>query len=260
MCSKHALCCCAHSCRWLNQTAQRVRKALTYFQSMLPGRRDTLRSHISELKSIADKLVKNKNRLRVMGAGAGTTGAVGGVAAVVGIALAPLTMGASLVATAVGAGMAVAAGGMGASSAVKKKKSKSADQKRVEEILRAYRDQVSDLEDSLAIVRTGMVELRQHDLTGASEEAVWMARVAEAACRCGKADTVRPTLSSTDNILKSFDAVSEVYYSTSESEKQKKGSENKFASKVSTAAQQLQEGLNDMNCAWETFSLATASV
>lgn len=240
--------------------AQRVRKALTYFQSMLPGRRDTLRGHISELKGIADKLEKTKKRHRVMGTGAGTTGAVGGVAAVVGIALAPLTMGVSLVATAVGTGMAVAAGGVGASSAVKKKKSKSADQKRVEEILRAYRDQVIDLEDSLEMVRTGMEELRRHDLTGASKEAMWIAYVAEAACRRGKTDALKPTLSSANDILKGFDAISDGYYSTGETEKQKKGSENKFATKVSTAAQQLQEGLNVMNCAWETFSLATASV
>jgi len=246
--------------RWLNQTAQRVCKSLTYFQSTLPGRRDTLRWHISELREIADKVEKSSQKHRMMGIGGGTGSAVGGVTAVVGIALAPVTMGVSLIATAVGAGVAVA-GGVGATrSAVKKKKHKGVDRKRGEDILKTYRDQVIDLEESLAIVRTGMEELMRQDLTGASEEAVWMAKVAEAASRYGKPGSAKPTLSSTDDILKGFDVFSEVYYSTSDGDKQKKTSNKKFATKVRTAAEQLQEGLNDMNCAWETFSLVTASV
>ncbi|XP_076122034.1 uncharacterized protein LOC143102376 isoform X2 [Alosa pseudoharengus] len=244
--------------RWLNQTAQRVCKSLTYFQFMLPGRRDTLRWHISELREIADKVEKSSQKHRMMGIGGGTGSAIGGVTAVVGIALAPVTMGVSLIATAVGAGVAVA-GGMGASSAVKKKKYKGADRKRGEDIMKAYRDQVTDLEESLTIVRTGMEELMRHDLTGASEEAAWMAQVAEAASRYGKPGSAKPTVLSTDNILKEFNVFPEVY-STSDGEKQKKTTDKKFASKVRTAAEQLQEGLNDMNCACETFSLATARV
>ncbi|XP_062387561.1 mucin-2-like isoform X2 [Sardina pilchardus] len=244
--------------QWLNQTAQRAHKSLTYFQSMLPGRRTTLRWHISELREIAGKLEKASQKNKMMGIGGGTGGAVGGVTAVVGIALAPVTMGISLIATAVGTGVAVAAGGMGASSAMKKKKNKGAERKKSEEIMKMYRDQVIDLEESLAMARSGMEELRQHDLTGASEEAVWMAHVAEAASRCGKAASVKTTL--TDDILKEFDVFPDVYYSISDGEKQKKSTDKMYASKVRTVAEQLQEGLNSMNCALETLSLAKASV
>lgn len=242
--------------------ANKTHMALKCFQSMLLTRADTLRSHISELNGIANNLEKVSQRHKMTGITGGTASAAGGVAAVVGIALAPLTMGASLIATAVGAGVVVAAGGVGAGSAIKKKKMKSTDHKRVEEIMRAYKDQVLDLDQSLEMVRAGMEGLRRHtvtDLTDASDEAVWMARVAEAAYQLNEAGSAKPSPLSAVDVLRGFDAGAEVY-SNNEGQKLKKGSEKKFGAKVRTLAQQLQEALKDMTHAHEVFTLATARV
>ena len=249
--------------RRFNQTAKKVYMTLKCFESMLLKREDTLRSHISELKSISDNLDKIKESHRLKGFKGGAAGTVGGVVAVVGIALAPLTMGASLAVTAVGAGMAVAAGGIGAGAAKKNKKVKNEDQKRAEDIMKAYRNQVVDLEESLTVVRTGMEELRRHDvtrLTGACEDSMWMARVACAAYCYGEVGGAKPTLLSVDNIMKGFDVVPEECRSDSSRQEMKKACKKKFAAKVRTAAQQLQEGLDDMNHALEIFSMVSASI
>lgn len=69
---------------------------------------------------------------------------MGGVAAVVGIVLAPVTMGASLIATAVGAGMIASAGGMGAHAAIVSKK--MVTRTAVEKLVNDYMEGVADLE------------------------------------------------------------------------------------------------------------------
>ncbi|XP_063075820.1 mucin-2-like isoform X2 [Engraulis encrasicolus] len=255
----------------MNRMAKETRMALKCFQAMLQTRGDALRSHISDLQGIAQELERVCQRHKLAGITGGTASAAGTVAAVVGIALAPLTMGASLIATGVGVGVAVAAGGVGAGSAINKKKKKSSDVKRVEEIIKTYREQVGDLDQCLEMVRTGMERLRRCQpvagVNGASDEAVWMAQVAEAAYRLGKEGSATPSSSSSSpksarDVLKDFDdgAGEEVYSNTKEGKKLRKGSEKKFGERVCTLAQQLQEALNDMTHAHETFTLATASV
>ncbi|XP_028843434.1 lysine-specific demethylase 6B-like isoform X2 [Denticeps clupeoides] len=249
--------------RRFNQKAHQVRMGLDFFSALLLKRGESLRSQIAELHNIADNLDKISKRNRVMGITGGTTGAVGGVAAVVGIVLAPVTMGASLAVTAVGSGMALAGGGMGAGAAITNKRSTSVERRRVERIVQGYKADVLELERSLVFVQTGMEALRRHDYSryrGASAEAVWMTRVADAVCRLGGGTSARQGIGRSDGVLRDFTGGMELYFTDDDSAKLKKGSETRFANNIRAVAEQLQDGLDDVNRAWTTFSLAASSV
>uniref|UniRef100_A0A3Q0RJM7 Uncharacterized protein n=1 Tax=Amphilophus citrinellus TaxID=61819 RepID=A0A3Q0RJM7_AMPCI len=109
-----------------------------------------LQKIITDFRSICEHLNKIKKKHKAIGIAGGTTSAVGGVATVVGIALAPVTFGASLVVTAVGAGMIVSAGGIGALAAIASKK--TVTRAAVEKLVNDYKEGVTDLERCLDFI------------------------------------------------------------------------------------------------------------
>ncbi|XP_078140994.1 uncharacterized protein LOC139928263 isoform X2 [Centroberyx gerrardi] len=248
--------------REFNQRAVRVEKALRLFNLLLIKRNDALRGHISELTAISDGLDKLQRKTKTMGIAGGTTGAVGGVAAVVGIALAPVTMGASLIATAVGAGMVASAGGMGAHAAIANKK--TVDRKTVEKIVQDYRVSVVDVERCLAFIQSGMDELRRHDLArlqraGARPEALRMAKLSQSVFRddtynaLGKSGAPAGGMSS-ERLLLAFAKEMDLYFSEKDGQRLKKSNEYKFSSRVRLLAESLQDELDQLNHKWEMFS------
>lgn len=132
------------SCRSFNQRAMLVRKARRLYNLLMMKHKERLQNGIKEFRSICEQLDKVQKTNKAMRIAGGTTGAVGGVAAVVGIALAPVTMGASLVATAIGAGVAASAGGFGAHAA--KVNKKIVNRETVEKLVNDYKSDVCDLE------------------------------------------------------------------------------------------------------------------
>ncbi|XP_074552738.1 uncharacterized protein LOC141809557 [Halichoeres trimaculatus] len=74
--------------RSFNQRAMNVRKALRLFNLLMMKRNETLRDIIAEFNAICESLDKVHKMTKTMGIAGGTTGAVGGVTAVLGIALA----------------------------------------------------------------------------------------------------------------------------------------------------------------------------
>ncbi|MEQ2291852.1 hypothetical protein AMECASPLE_017130 [Ameca splendens] len=148
--------------RCFNQQAMHVRKARRLYHILMMKRKETMQNNLKEFQAICDKLDKVQKTNKAMGIAGGTTGAVGGVTAVVGIALAPMTMGASLIATAVGAGLAASAGGFGA-HAVKANK-KIVNRETVEKLVNDYKSDVVDLERCLHYILCVMKELRRHDI------------------------------------------------------------------------------------------------
>ncbi|XP_071402357.1 WAS/WASL-interacting protein family member 1-like isoform X2 [Centroberyx affinis] len=248
--------------REFNHRAVLVEKALRLFNLLLIKRNDALRSHISELTAISDGLDKLQKKTKTMGIAGGTTGAVGGVAAVVGIALAPVTMGASLIATAVGAGMVASAGGMGAHAAIANKK--TVDRKSVEKIVQDYKVSVVDVERCLAFIQSGMDELRRHDLTrlqraGARPEALRMAKLSQSVFRedtynpLGKSGAPAGGMSS-ERLLLAFAKEMDLYFSEKDGQRLKKSTEYKFSSRVRLLAEGLQDELDQLNHKWEMFS------
>lgn len=73
-----------------------VAKAWHLYNLLMSKRKEDLQKIITDFHSICEKLNKIKKNNKNMGIAGGTTASVGGVAAVVGIVLAPVTMGASL--------------------------------------------------------------------------------------------------------------------------------------------------------------------
>lgn len=80
---------------------------------------------------MAEDISDFHQKAKIAGITGGTTTAVGGVTAIAGLALAPFTLGASLLVTAVGVGVAAAGGITSASAAISDNVNNMQDRKRV---------------------------------------------------------------------------------------------------------------------------------
>lgn len=239
--------------RSFNERAMNVKKALRLYNLLLMKRKETLREIITEFNFISRSLDKVQKKTKKIGIAGGTTGAVGGVAAVVGVAMAPMTMGISLIATAVGVGMV-----LGANAKAKKK---SVNKARVETLAFQYINEVGDLERCLDFILSGMDELRRHDLprlqrARVQADAVNMAHLSKYVltnnARKGSANT---RLASPEKLLKTFIHELDQYFTKKGGQKLKKSNESKFSGRVHLLAENLQDDLDHMNSLWETFEL-----
>lgn len=235
-----------------------MKKALRLYNLLMMKRNETLRDLIADFSSISNSLDKMQKKSKTMGIAGGTTGAVGGVTAVLGIALAPVTMGTSLIATAVGAGMVASAGGMGAHSA-KQAKKKIVNKMAVEKLVYEYKTNVVDLEHCLDFILSAMNELRRHDIprlqrARAEADALKTAHLSQFVMR-NYMDTNRKTHTgmSSERLLQTFAKEMDQYFSDKDSQKLKKSSESKFSGRVRLLAENLQDELDRLNRMWEMF-------
>ena len=246
--------------RTFNQRALNLKKALRLYNLLMMKRCERLRDLIAEFSSISRSLDKMQKKTKTMGIAGGTTGAVGGVTAVLGIALAPVTMGTSLIATAVGAGMVASAGGMGAHTA--KANKKIVGRMAVEKLVYEYKDKIVDLGHCLDFILSEMNELRRHDIprlqrAGAQTDALKMAHLSQFVIKnnmnnAGKAFAGM----SSERLLQAFAKEMDLYFSEKDCEKLKKSRESKFSGRVRLLAENLQDELDQMNRMWEMFSWA----
>ncbi|XP_053708188.1 mitochondrial dynamics protein MID51 isoform X2 [Synchiropus splendidus] len=241
--------------RAFEQRANNVKQALRLFNLLMIKRHEVLRDQISQFRSYASVLDKGQKKTNTLKVAGGTTGAVGGFMAVLGIALAPVTVGASLVATAVGAGMVAAAGGIGAhaSNTTKNAVSRTA----MENLVEDYRAKVVDLEHCLEFILSGMSELHRHDLArlqraGTRTEAVRVALLSQTVLRNGMKFGGRTTA---ERLLQAFAQELESYFKVKDPQQLKKSRKSKFSGRVHLLAQNLQDELDYLNQIWERFSL-----
>lgn len=239
-----------------------VQKALRLYNLLMMKRNESLRDLIAEFSSISGSLDKMQKKTKTMGIAGGTTGAVGGVTAVLGIALAPMTMGASLIATAVGAGMVASAGGMGAHAA--KANKKIVNRMRVEKLVYDYKGNIVDLEQCLDFILSGMNELRRHDIArlqraGAQPDALKMAHLSQSVIRNNmnndrKASVAHNGGMSSEKLLQAFAKEMDQYFTENEGQKLKKSNKSRFSGRVRLLAENLQDELDHLNRMWEMFS------
>ncbi|CAK6963387.1 uncharacterized protein LOC108877609 isoform X3 [Scomber scombrus] len=243
--------------RLFNERAMNVNQALRLYNLLMMKRNEIVRDHISEFASITESMDKGQKKIKNMGIAGGTTGAVGGMTAVVGIALAPMTMGISLIATAIGAGMVAGAGGMGARAA--KAKNKNVNRTAVKKLVDDYMANIVDVEHSLDFILSGMNELRRHDLAklqraGAQPDAVKMAHLSQSVFRSTMNNSRRTSVHtagmSSERLLKAFAQEMDQYF---KDEKLKQSTKNKFSARVLLLAQNLQDEFNHLNDMWEKF-------
>lgn len=238
-----------------------MKKALRLFNLLLMKRNEAMRDHISELTSVSegvDKALKKEKTINIAG---GTTGAVGGVTAVVGIALAPVTLGASLIATAVGAGMVASAGGMSAHAA--KANKKAVTRKAVDELINDYTEKVVDVEHCLNFILSGMNELRRYDIArlqraGAQLDALKVAHLTQSVFNNINNFKKNPVANtggmSSERLLQGFAKEMDDYFKEKNKQKLRKSRKSRFSGRVRLLAENLQDELDYLNHMWELFN------
>lgn len=247
--------------RSFHETAMNLKKALRLFNLLMMKRGEVMRDHISELIFISnamDKALKKKKTIQVAG---GTTGAVGGVTAVVGLALAPVTLGASLIATVVGAGLVASAGGVSAHAAKAKKKVITRDG--VERLINDYTDKVKDVEHCLSFILSAMNELRRYDIArlqraGAQPDALKIAHLTQSVLNnmdyLRRNPTAQTVGMSSERLLYGFAKEMDYYFTEKEGQKIKRSRKSKFSGRVRLLGENLQDELDYLNHMWELFS------
>lgn len=223
-------------------------------------RKEDLQRIITEFRSISEHLNKMKKKNKTMGIAGGTTGAVGGVATVVGIALAPVTFGTSLIATAVGAGMIASAGGMGAHAALANRK--TVTREAVEKLVNDYKEGVTDLERCLDFIFSTAMELQRYGIArlesaGAHPDAVTIAyklhNVLKSMDIYGRIQARSGGMTS-EKLLQAFTKEMDLFFTEKYGQKLKKSNKSIFSGKVSLLADGLKEGLDDLVEMWEKLS------
>ncbi|XP_054616404.1 uncharacterized protein LOC129171598 [Dunckerocampus dactyliophorus] len=245
--------------RSFHQRAMNMKQALRLYDALMTRRSQRLQDYISEFTSISQLLDKEEKKVKNMGIAGGTTGAVGGMAAVVGIALAPVTMGASLVATAVGVGMVGAAGGMGARAAKSNKEIN--DQTKIEKLACDYTIHVADVEQCLDFILSEMNELQRYDLVrlqqaGALPDALALARKSQSVrnnINNGRDSSYMNRMSS-ERLLQGFIAEMDQYYKEKGGHKRlRKSNKSRLSGRVQLLTRNLQEELDYLTDMWKCF-------
>ncbi|KAJ1196337.1 hypothetical protein NDU88_000208 [Pleurodeles waltl] len=119
---------------WLHHIGQQREDELRRF---LAEKRGAIIQHIQDLRAIADAVNKFHKGASIANLTGATASAAGGIISIVGLALIPVTLGASVILSAVGAGIAVAGGVTKITAGVAEAKSNSTDRNYVERILRS---------------------------------------------------------------------------------------------------------------------------
>ncbi|XP_076020646.1 uncharacterized protein LOC143011610 isoform X2 [Genypterus blacodes] len=245
--------------REFNKRAECVRKGMRLFNILMMRRSESLREQIYELTDISDGLDKMIKKNKTTKTAGGATGAAGGAAVVMGIALAPATLGASLIITAIGAGVAASAGGISAHKF--KVNKKIVNRKAVDRLVSDYRDNIEDLEHCLAFILGGMNEMRRHDFArlqrgGAQLDALKMAHLSQSVFKDDMNKPFTPAGGgvSSEKLLRDFvEGMDECFKTVKGEQKLRESKESSFSSRVRLLAQNLEHQLMHMSHMWELF-------
>ncbi|KAL2776809.1 apolipoprotein L domain-containing protein 1 isoform 2 [Daubentonia madagascariensis] len=119
--------------------------ALRRFQGLLLDRRGRLHGQVLRLREVARRLERLRRRSLAANVAGSSLSAAGAVAAIVGLSLSPVTLGASLLASAVGLGVATAGGAVTITSDLALILCNSRELRRVQEIAATCQDQMREI-------------------------------------------------------------------------------------------------------------------
>ncbi|XP_064198222.1 uncharacterized protein LOC135258686 isoform X2 [Anguilla rostrata] len=122
---------------------------------------EELQQKLKELDGVADGLERVLWGTTLGSLTGGVIGAAGGITTIVGLALAPLTLGASLIVTGVGIGVAAAGGVTGAASNVTKMVNEHIDRRTIENIIHECEAKMQSLVTCLQHISKGFEDLDQ---------------------------------------------------------------------------------------------------
>ncbi|XP_041659884.1 apolipoprotein L1 isoform X2 [Cheilinus undulatus] len=256
-------------------TADKVQKGIRVFNKLFSERAESLWQHVIDLNSIADGLDKFSKNTKIAQITGGSTSAIGGVATIAGLALAPVTMGTSLIVTAVGLGVATAGGLTSAGAGITNQVNNSQDRKKVEKIVQDYQEKMADLNKCLKFIKQGIENLKKFDLLKMKNQAynrdfpVLSAQFYEDGAMVGKAILINANeimrvvqianvagstaaravqiASMATGVLTGLFVGMDIYFVAKDSKELKKGAKSEFAAKIREVATQLHDGLVELN-------------
>ncbi|XP_072544590.1 apolipoprotein L1 [Salminus brasiliensis] len=255
-------------------TAEKIQRGLRVFNQLFSERAEGLWQHVIELRAIADSLDRFNWRTKVAQITGGSTSAVGGVATITGLALAPVTMGTSLIVTAVGLGVAAAGGLTSASAGISNAVNNSLDRKKVERIVEDYQSKMADINKCMKFIKQGIENLRQFNLLRVKKQAYnrdfpglnsiyedgamaskavlinanEIMRVVQIANVAGSTAARAVQIASmATGVLTGLFVGMDIYFVAKDSQELRKGAKSEFAAKIREVADQLHEGLVELN-------------
>ncbi|XP_045577756.1 uncharacterized protein isoform X3 [Salmo salar] len=244
--------------------AEKVHRGLSVFNKVFTERAEVLWQYVIKLYALADDITSFHKKAKIGNITGGTTAAVGGGAAIVGLALAPFTFGASLIITAVGVGVAAAGGITSASATISDNVNNMQDRKKVEVVLEDYEARMEELVKILRFVCQGLYRLRGHPLLRRGTQHYsgdWEVR--RAVQMVSLVD--RPVLRATEvtegaavalrGLFKGMDK-----YFTKDSRELKKGFKKEVVFKIRQVAQVLHESLVELNAIREELQDANGNI
>ncbi|KAJ8007550.1 hypothetical protein DPEC_G00095210 [Dallia pectoralis] len=237
--------------RSFTQLAEKVRRGLRVFNKLFTERAEVLWQYVILLNGFADDIANFHKKAKIGTITGGTTAAIGGGAAIVGLALAPFTLGTSLIITAVGVGVAAAGGITSASASISDNVNNMNERKKVEVVLEHYQKTMEESRRALSFVCEGLYRLRAHTLLRAGTQhysgdwevrrAVQMISLVEKPVLRAAALTEEASVA-LSSLFKGMDR-----YFTKDTRELKKGLKNEASSKIRQVAQLLHEGLMELN-------------
>uniref|UniRef100_A0A8C2ZGK9 Apolipoprotein L, 1 n=1 Tax=Cyclopterus lumpus TaxID=8103 RepID=A0A8C2ZGK9_CYCLU len=262
-------------CKAFAVTAEKVQKGIRVFNKLFSERAEILWQHVIDLNGIADGLDKFSKNTKIAQITGGSTSAIGGVATITGLALAPVTMGISLIVTAVGLGVATAGGLTSAGAGISNQVNNSMDRKKVEKIVQDYQEKMVDLNKCLKFIKQGIENLKKFDLMKMKQNAynrdfpVLSSSFYEDGAMAGKAILVNANeimrvvqianvagstaaravqiASMATGVLTGLFVAMDIYFVAKDSKELKKGVKSEFAAKIRQVATQLHDGLVELN-------------
>ncbi|XP_055739698.1 uncharacterized protein LOC129824244 isoform X2 [Salvelinus fontinalis] len=255
-------------------TAEKVQKGIRVFNKLFSERAESLWQHVIDLNSIADALDCFNKKTKIAQITGGSTSAVGGVCTIVGLALAPVTMGTSLIVTAVGLSVATAGGLTSAGAGLSNTVNNSMDRKKVEAIVTDYQKKMTDINKCMLFIKQGIESLRRFDLLKMKKHAYnrdfpGLNNIYEDGAMAGKAILINANeimrvvqianvagstaaravqiASMATGVLTGLFVGMDIYFVAKDSKELKKGAKSEFAAKIREVATQLHDGLVELN-------------
>nr|XP_055057497.1 apolipoprotein L1 isoform X1 [Misgurnus anguillicaudatus] len=255
-------------------TAEKVQKGIRVFNKLFSERAEGLWQHVIDLHAIADGLDRFNKKTKIAQITGGSTSALGGIATITGFALAPFTMGASLIVTAVGLGVAMAGALTSASAGISNTVNNSMDRKKVERIVEDYQEKMADLDKCMKFIKQGITNLRKFNLNKIKKQAYnrdfpafdnlyedgamagkavlssanEIMRVMQIANAAGTSAVRAAQIASiSTGVLTGLFVGMDIYFVAKDSHELKNGAKSEFAAKIREVAEQLQEGLVELN-------------
>lgn len=177
-----------------------------HFISLFSQRQPRMLQFLAELEERAVQLDRMNTGARISSVAGSSVGVVSGVLSIVGLALIPVTLGASLALTMTGVGLGITSGVNSAVTAITEMAVNKSQQGKANDIFKDFIEDVQTLQECLAQVANGTLDTQSDKIN----IAVGAGRVAANVCTLGKGIDTMVDLTSTVKLLQTENVVAGV--------------------------------------------------